>query len=69
MLARLNHFVADGVCCCEGDSKGPKHVLYVPLFRFNFVSQVLGKEAVRGKVITDAEKRRITIEVRGPNRP
>ena len=27
-------------------------------------SQLLGKDAVRGKVITDAEKRRITIEVR-----
>jgi hypothetical protein len=25
--------------------------------------QVLGKDAIRGKVITDAEKRRITIEV------
>jgi hypothetical protein len=30
---------------------------------FHNVPQVLGKDAVRGKVITDAEKRRITIEV------
>jgi hypothetical protein len=31
---------------------------------FIAASQLLGKDAVRGKVITDAEKRRITIEVR-----
>jgi hypothetical protein len=35
--------------------------------------QALGKDAVRGKIITDAEKRRITIEVwscrRAPQAP
>jgi hypothetical protein len=61
-MAQLRHFVADRVCCCEGDSKGSEYDLMLH-FSFLIASQVLGKEAVRGKVITDAEKRRITIEV------
>ena len=35
-----------------------------PALQIHPSAQVLGKDAVRAKVITDAEKRRITIEVR-----